>query len=84
MNMIKSFENFIKEGADLAQPTTKPTVRPGTKPTTKPGRPSPFRKDKPSVVPGPKATAENVAEKFLNLTNNNKEIQSLLISKYKK
>jgi hypothetical protein len=84
MGKIKSFNEFINEGADVAQPTVKPTTKPGTKPTTKPGRPSPYRKDKPSVTPAPKATAEDVAEKFLNLTKNNKEIKSLLKEKYKK
>lgn len=84
MGKIKSFDEFLKEGADVAQPTTKPTTRPTTKPTTKPGKPSPYRKDKPSVVPGPKASAEDVAEKFLNLTKDNKEVKSLLKEKYKK
>ena len=88
MGKIKSFVEFIKEEAEVAQPTTKPTTRPttkpGTRPNTQPGKPSPYRKDKPSVKPGPKATAEQVAEKFLNLTKNNKEIQSLLKSKYNK
>ena len=81
---IKSFQDFLKEGAETAEPITKPRTKPGTKPTTQPGRPSPYRKDKPSVVPGPKATAEAVAERFLNLTKNNKEVQSLLKKKYRK
>ena len=86
MKKIKSFVDFIKEGTEIAQPTTKPITKPTTTPTPtkQPGKPSPYRKDKPSVTPAPKASAEKVAEKFLNLTKNNKEIQSLLKSKFNK
>ena len=81
--MREIFNDFIKEGAETAEPITKPMTKPDTKPTTRPGKPSPYRKDKPSVTPAPKASAEKVAEKFLNLTENNKEIQSLLRKNYK-
>ena len=84
MGKIKSFDDFLKEGAEVAQPTVKPTIKPGTKPITRPRKPSPYRKDKPSVIPAPKATAENVAEKFLNLTKDDKEVKSLLKNKYNK
>jgi len=84
MSKIKSFDEFLKEGVELAEPAVKPRTKPTTTPTKQPGKPSPYRKDKPSVVPGPKATAESVAEKFLDLTKNNKEIKSLLKEKYKK
>jgi len=84
MGKIKSFQDFIKEGVETAEPVVKPTTKPGTSPVTRPGKPSPYRKDKPSVVPGPKATAEQIANKFLGLTKNNKEIQSLLKNKYNK
>jgi len=79
--MIKSFKDFITEGN--AQPMVQPRTKPMTTPATRPGKASPYRKDKPSVTPKPKATAESVAEKFLSLTENNKEIQSLLKKKYK-
>jgi hypothetical protein len=86
MNKIKTFDDFIKEGAETAEPAIKPRTRPTTTPTPtkQPSRPSPYRKNKPSVVPTPKATAEDVAEKFLSITKNNTEIQSLLKNKYKK
>lgn len=84
MNKIKSFQDFINEGADVAQPTVKPTTKPTTKPMTRPGKPSPYRKDKPSVIPAPKASAEDIAEKFLDLTKDNKEVKSILKEKYKK
>ena len=86
MGKIKSFEDFIKEGAETAEPAVKPRTRPTTTPTPtkQPNKPSPYRKDKPSVVPGPKASAEDVANKFLKLTKGNKEIQSLLKNKYTK
>jgi len=48
-----------------AEPTTKPITRPGTRPA--PGRPTPIRRDRPSVEPRPKATAEEIANKFIEL-----------------
>jgi len=48
---------------NLAEPTVKPT----TKPTTTPKHPSPIRREKPSTMPRPKATAEDVAKRFLSL-----------------
>ena len=51
----------------MAEPKTKPRVVPKTKPGTSPGRPSPIRRDRPSVTPKPKATAEDVAKRFLGL-----------------
>lgn len=86
MGKIKSFKDFINEEAEVAQPTTKPRTAPTTTPTPtkQPGKPSPYRRDKPSVVPAPKATVKDVADKFLKLTKNNKEIQYLLKSKFNK
>lgn len=50
--------------------TTVPT-RPGTRPGTKPRRPpSPIRRDKPSVKPKPKATAEGVYNRFIEELRN--------------
>lgn len=83
MKLMK-FNQFIKESIELAEPTVKPTVKPTTKPTTRPGRPSPFRRDKPSVIPKPKATDKQVADKFLKLTKGNKEIENFLMKKYSK
>lgn len=85
MGKIKTFEDFVNE-AEVAQPAVRPTTKPRTTPapTKQPGKPSPYRKDKPSVVPGPKASAEDVADKFLNLTKDNTEVLSLLKNKYKK
>ena len=77
----KSRYNKVTEG--VAEPTVKPTVKPGIKPSI--GKPSPLRRDKPSVVPGPKAITDiDLANKFLNLTENNKEILSILKRKYNK
>jgi len=63
--MIKKLvrENLVS----AAQPTTKPGVKPGTKP----GAPSPIRRERPSVTPKPKASAEDVATRFLNLLKKN-------------
>jgi hypothetical protein len=63
-NLVKEslFENIA-----MAEPAVKPSVKPGVKPGTRPGAPSPIRREKPSVTPRPKATAEDVAKKFLKL-----------------
>jgi len=68
-DMVKKIvrESLIDEEVAMAEPRTKPTTKPDVKPGTKPGRPSPIRRDRPSVTPRPKATAEDVAKKFLKL-----------------
>lgn len=76
---IKQYKDFIKE--NVVEPTTKPKTSPTQTPTR---RKSPIRRDKPSVTPKPKATAADVANKFLDLTKNNKEIQTILKKKYNK
>ena len=78
---LKKYNSFIKEGAVEVEPRTKPT----TTPTKTPGkRKTPFRKDAPSVKPAPKATAEDIAEKFIALTKDDKYIQDMLKKKYSK
>jgi len=57
----------LDENILMAEPAVKPGIKPGVKPTTRPGAPSPIRRERPSVVPGPKASAEDVAKKFLDL-----------------
>jgi len=59
-------ESLIQEETMMAEPRTKPGVKPGVKPGTK-RPPSPIKRERPSVTPGPKATAEDVAKKFLDL-----------------
>lgn len=71
---IKSYNNFIKENVEVA-PTIAPTIAP-----TRRKKKSPLRKDKPSVTPKPKA--EDIAQKFLEMTKNDKYIQSMLTKKY--
>lgn len=82
MGIIKKFNEYFKvEESAIAEPTVKPVVKPGIK--QKPGKPSPIRRDRPSVEPGPKAVTEmDLANKFLNLTKNNKKVQDLLRKKY--
>ena len=84
MSIVKKFNEYFKieEGA-IAEPTVRPTVKPGIKQS--PGKPSPLRRDKPSIQPGPKAVTEmDLANKFLNLTKNNKKAEELLRKKYTK
>jgi hypothetical protein len=60
MKYLKNFESYS------ASPEVKPApVKPGTKPNTKPNRPSPIRRDKPSVEPAPKANLDNKEKKRL-------------------
>lgn len=66
-NMKKIVKESLMEDAVMAEPTVKPGVKPGIKPGTRPGAPSPIRRERPSVTPGPKASAEDVAKKFLDL-----------------
>ena len=82
MKFIKKFEKFLEASAAEPQvkpsnPDVKPGVSPG-KPLQKPQRPSPIRRDKPSVEPAPKAkakkaSAEEVAERFIDLMVQNGE-----------
>jgi len=72
MKHLKNFKNFIKENVSAEpKPTTKPDVKPNT--PTKPKRPSPIRRDKPSVNPKPKATFEDIADRFIDLMKKRKE-----------
>lgn len=77
MRYLKKFENFeMAEPMVKPSPTTKPaepTTKPGTKPNTAPSRPSPLRRDRPSVDPDPKAklskaSEEAVANRFIELS----------------
>lgn len=68
MKIVKEKIELAAPAPAPATPITKPRTKPGIK--TKPGTtrpPSPIRRERPSVVPGPKATAEDVAKKFLAL-----------------
>ena len=80
MKYLKKFSKFVESAMVASAPSrTSPApgvapspTRPATKPDTSPGtRPTPFRKDKPSVEPAPKATAEEVAKKFIDLADAN-------------
>lgn len=69
MKYLKGYKGFMENSQPAiapSKPTTEPDVRPG-KPGTSPSRPSPIRRDKPSVEPAPKATVEDVVEKFISL-----------------
>ena len=44
----------------------EPITKPGTRPRPK-SPPSPIRRERPSVIPRPKASADDVAEKYLDL-----------------
>ena len=77
MKVFTKIEEFLATKPQTApsQPTTKPgtapsqpTTKPGTAPATRPiypSRPSPIRRDQPSVEPEPKAKAADVVDRFM-------------------
>lgn len=86
MRFLKRFEKFNEEFvvADGQETQIKPaptTAPPKTKPGTRPGRPSPIRRERPSVDPRPKAetdelpmaTPEDVVNRFISLLNDEGE-----------
>lgn len=67
MKFIKKFEDF-----KLTESTEVAPAKPKVKPNVKPSRPSPIRKDEPSVKPDPKAkkaSAEEVVARYKELEN---------------
>lgn len=75
--IVKKYINFINEDVEVM-----PDIKPKTKPKTAPSRPSPLRRNKPAVDTPPKATAEELANKYLGMTKDNSDIQDLLKNKY--
>lgn len=69
LNMLvrESLSDFIKEHEITADTKTKPTTKPGVRPGR--SKPSPIRRDKPSVNPKPKASLEDVVKRFIKLVN---------------
>jgi len=75
MKYVKKFESFVSEKLVATQPApSKPEVAPDTieKPAM-PATPTPIKRDRTSPVPAPakmvKATAMDVAERFIELVN---------------
>ena len=70
--LYTSIDEFLANSPAPAAPIVKPET------PSQPARPtrSPIRKDKPSVIPKPKASAEDVYELFLyDLKRNSMEIK---------
>lgn len=68
MRFVKKYDKFL-ENNPAVEPAVKPArpkVDPGTKPKRR-QRPTPIRRTRPSVEPNPKATEEDVAERFIKL-----------------
>lgn len=74
MKFVKKYNSFLEEFT-FAEPTVKPDVKPEVKPDTTeaPQPPSPIRRERTSPVPSPakaelkKATADDVAKRFIQL-----------------
>jgi len=81
MRFLKKFEKFNEEfvmGGQEVETKPAPTTTPDVKPGTRPSRPSPIRRDKPSVNPNPKAelptaSVEDVVNRFVSLLNDKGE-----------
>ena len=84
MKVFTKIEEFLatKPQPAPSQPTTKPGTAPGTRPTT-PSRPSPIRRDKPSVDPAPKAKLEDVMKRFMTELRKNKTPMKFDLGKLK-
>ena len=65
MSFIKKYQRFVEELTATAP--VRPDVKPDTTEKPAPSKPSPFRRNKPSTEPGTKASAEDVAERFIQL-----------------
>jgi len=79
MSFIKKYQRFLE---DMTSTPVRPDVSPGTieKPdTTTPSKPSPFKRNRPSVEPATKATAEDVVNRFIDLMeDSNEDIQNYI------
>lgn len=65
MSFIKKYERFVEELTATAP--VRPDVKPGTIEKPSPTKPTPFRRNKPETEPGTKASAEDVAERFIQM-----------------
>jgi hypothetical protein len=84
MKVYTKIEEFLSAAKPQTAPST-PTTKPGTAPTTRPNpsRPSPIRRDKPSVEPQPKAKANEVVDRFMRELKKSKSPIHFDISKLK-
>ncbi len=71
MSFIKGYKRFVEEFT-LTAPV-KPDVKPGTTEKPAPTKPTPWRRSRPQVEPGTKATAEDVANRFIELMQDSGE-----------
>jgi hypothetical protein len=85
MKIITKLDEFLatKPATRPSQPGTAPTTKPGTAPSTTPSRPSPIRRDKPSVDPAPKAKLEDVMKRFMTELRKNKTPMEFDLGKLK-
>ena len=85
MKIITKLDEFLatKPATQPGGPATAPTTKPGTAPSTTPSRPSPIRRDKPSVDPAPKAKLEDVMKRFRTELRKNKTPMKFDLGKLK-
>lgn len=89
MKIITKIDEFLatktanQPATKPGQPATAPTTKPGTAPSTTPSRPSPIRRDKPSVEPAPKAKVNDVMKRFMEELRKNKTPMEFNLGKLK-
>lgn len=71
----KNYRRKINEKTVAEPKPNKPSPEPGTKPgkpspSPGPSKPTPIRRERPSTTPGPKATAKDVANRYIELVYN--------------
>jgi hypothetical protein len=82
--IFTKIDEFLLENT-APEPVTKPapTKTPGTTPDRSPNRPSPIRRDKPSVSPVPKAKIGDIFKKFMAELRKNKTPMEFDLGKLK-
>jgi hypothetical protein len=77
MKYIKEFKEFVNE-SETATPVKTPVKTPTKTPS--PNRPSPIRRDRPSVDPKPKATIDDVVNRVKDVMDD--ELVEIIKNKY--
>jgi len=74
-NMIYTkIDEFLAAGTAPARPKTSPGTKPGVSPGKTPSRPTPIRRDKPSVNPKPlMAKPADVVKRFMEELRKSKD-----------
>ncbi len=88
MKRIKLYEEFLAAEPQREVAPTRPVVKPETPTKPAPSRPSPIPTHRPDVDPTPKASEEDVINRFADeldsLSEEDKEDYARILKKYNK